>query len=194
MLWRIRDYRLSQQELTELRAAHRAVREIREAYRLNAVVLLGQGGTVLSTLGVQSETSPSGTVWTLAGAYSVFHTEASHFDLLAGFRYVGIDSLLKLDFNGSRDVLDGSRKVSANRDAWDGIIGFKGDGLRWYVPYYADIGTGDSNWIWQALVGIGHTFNWGDLNLSRRSLSYDFDKNDAHLRFTGPALGVSFHW
>jgi transposase len=37
------DYRLSDEELAELRAAHRRVREIREAYRINAVILLGQG-------------------------------------------------------------------------------------------------------------------------------------------------------
>lgn len=37
------DYRLSSEELAELRAAHRKMRDIREAYRINAVILLGQG-------------------------------------------------------------------------------------------------------------------------------------------------------
>ena len=37
------DYGLSKQELAELRSAHREVREVREAYRLNVVILLGQG-------------------------------------------------------------------------------------------------------------------------------------------------------
>lgn len=37
------DYRLSERELGELRRAHGEVREIREAYRINAVILLGQG-------------------------------------------------------------------------------------------------------------------------------------------------------
>jgi hypothetical protein len=39
----MQDYRLSTQELTELRAAHRATRNAREASRLNAVILLGSG-------------------------------------------------------------------------------------------------------------------------------------------------------
>jgi transposase len=39
----MQDYRLTNQELTELRAAHRAARNAREAYRLNAVILLGSG-------------------------------------------------------------------------------------------------------------------------------------------------------
>jgi transposase len=40
------DYRLSAEELAELRAAHRLARDVRAAYRLNAVILLGQGRTV----------------------------------------------------------------------------------------------------------------------------------------------------
>ena len=39
----MQDYRLNKQELAELRAAHRATRNAREAYRLNAVILLGSG-------------------------------------------------------------------------------------------------------------------------------------------------------
>jgi transposase len=37
------DYQLDQQELTELLAAHRAARDVREAYRINAVILLAKG-------------------------------------------------------------------------------------------------------------------------------------------------------
>jgi hypothetical protein len=40
------DYRLSKQELAELRAAHRAQRDVRYAYRINAVILLGRGRSV----------------------------------------------------------------------------------------------------------------------------------------------------
>ena len=40
------DYRLSKQELAELRAAHRRALNVREAYRINAVILLGNGRTV----------------------------------------------------------------------------------------------------------------------------------------------------
>ena len=46
MLARMPDYRLTPSELAELRAAHRQARDIRAAYRINAVILLGQGRTV----------------------------------------------------------------------------------------------------------------------------------------------------
>ena len=39
----MQDYHLNQQELAELRTAHRTARNVREAYRLNAVILLGSG-------------------------------------------------------------------------------------------------------------------------------------------------------
>jgi hypothetical protein len=39
------NYRLDKQELAELRAAHRQALDVREAYRTNAVILLGNGYT-----------------------------------------------------------------------------------------------------------------------------------------------------
>jgi len=41
----MQDYQLDKQELAELHAAHRAARHAREAYRFNAVILLGSGWT-----------------------------------------------------------------------------------------------------------------------------------------------------
>lgn len=39
----MQDYRLSATEIADLRAAHRVTRDVREAYRINAVILLAQG-------------------------------------------------------------------------------------------------------------------------------------------------------
>jgi transposase len=39
----MQDYRLSATEIADLRETHRATRDVREAYRINAVILLGQG-------------------------------------------------------------------------------------------------------------------------------------------------------
>ena len=54
------DYRLSKQELNELRAAHRHALNVREAYRINAVILLGRGRTpadVADALLIDSDTA-----------------------------------------------------------------------------------------------------------------------------------------
>ncbi|MCC6136447.1 MAG: hypothetical protein LM550_05420 [Candidatus Contendobacter sp.] len=48
-----------------------------------------------------------------------------------------------------------------------------GDGDDWFLPYYPDIGAGNySNWIWQGWAGVGYRFDWGDLVLVYRNLSY----------------------
>lgn len=43
----MQDYQLTPQELAELRAVQRRVRDVREAYRINAVILLGEGWRVM---------------------------------------------------------------------------------------------------------------------------------------------------
>jgi len=164
--------------------------------------ITGPRGRELSELGVQAQTDLSTTLWTLAGAYTVIQKPEFNLDVLLGFRYLGLDTDLKWEFvqDSALPELDLIRagKVSENKENWDAIIGVKGQILfgntPWFMPYYLDIGTGDSDWTWQALLGIAYRFDWGNVNLSIRSLSYDFDKDDTDLRFTGPALGVSFVW
>jgi hypothetical protein len=151
---------------------------------------------------VQAQTDLSSTLWTLAGAYTVLRKPEFNLDLLLGFRYLGLDTDTKWTF--LRDArlpeldLIRSGKVSDNKGNWDAIVGIKGQvafgSTRWFMPYYLDVGTGDSDWTWQALLGVGYRFDWGNLYLSIRSLSYDFNQPNADLRFTGPALGVSFVW
>ena len=164
--------------------------------------ITGPRGRELSELGVQAQTDLSTTLWTLAGAYTVIQKPEFNLDVLLGFRYLGLDTDLKWEFvqDSALPELDLVRagKVSENKENWDAIIGVKGQILfgntPWFMPYYLDIGTGDSDWTWQALLGIAYRFDWGNVNLSIRSLSYDFDKDNTDLRFTGPALGVSFVW
>ncbi|MGB5831334.1 MAG: hypothetical protein WBG92_05015 [Thiohalocapsa sp.] len=139
----------------------------------------------------------STTVWTLAGGYRVAKSSAANLDLFAGFRYLVMDSSLALTVQDGNGRLVRSKSASMNEQAWDGIVGARGRlslNDRWFMPYYADIGAGDSNWTWQAMLGLGYKFSWGDTILAVRSLSYSFDDNDVDLRMTGPALGVAFKW
>lgn len=161
--------------------------------------LRGLDGQTLSTIDRNAKTSLSATVWTLAGARTLVQNPTLKLDLLAGFRYVQVASELKLNITGTGGILDTNTRSSRDLTEWDGILGVKGqirlgEG-RWFMPYYLDVGTGSSNWTWQALLGVGYAFGWGDINLSIRSLSYDFNDNyDADLRMTGPTLGATFRW
>jgi hypothetical protein len=89
----------------------------------------------------------------------------------------------------------GRMQFGAQQDAHVGIRGqILFPDSRWFIPYYFDIGTGESKLTWQALVGVGYSFDWGEVTLAMRSLSYDFDKDNADLTLTGPGLGVGFRW
>ena len=142
------------------------------------------------------------TILTVAGSYTVPRNDSGTLDLMGGVQYAGIRSSLDWNFSGPNGVLAKSGGSSESVNLWDAIIGVRGrvklsDDGAWFLPYAADIGAGNaSNWTWQAYAGVGYRFDWGDLILAFRNLSYD-QSGDKHLQnvsLTGPLLGVTFHW
>jgi len=143
-------------------------------------------------------------VWTMAGTYNLSATSRHEADLLVGARLLDMDQTLKWTFNGNIDELplpehSGSSKVSVAD--WDAIIGITGhrsigDEGRWVIPYYLDVGTGDSDLTWQAMAGLGYQFDWGALVLTYRYLDYDSGSGSpiTDLTISGPMLGASFSW
>lgn len=85
------DYRLDKQELAELRAAHRGTRSVREAYRINAVILLGNGRSAAD----------------VADALLIDpDTVRSYFKR---YKNGGLDALLRMNYVGSEALLDDSQ-------------------------------------------------------------------------------------
>lgn len=142
------------------------------------------------------------TVFTLGGSYTIDRTRLGNFDLLGGFRYAGLKTSLDWNFAGPNGVLAASGGVSDTINLYDGIVGFRGAVLlgpdsRWYLPYYADIGAGNnSNWTWQAYAGIGYKFDWGNVLVAFRNLSYNTStsKSVESLDLTGPLIAFDFRW
>jgi len=158
----------------------------------------GPAGSLSTEIGRKAQTDLSTTVWTLAPGYRAIERDNFELDLMAGARYLTMDSNLKLTFRGADERIIGGREVSLDQDNWDGIVGLRGQilfpGTNWFVPFYADIGTGDSRLTWQALLGAGYRFDWGEVTLAYRALAYEFNNNDADLTLYGPGLGVGFRW
>ena len=84
---------------------------------------------------------------------------------------------------------------------WDGVVGVKGnaylgDERKWFIPYYFDIGTGQSDLTWQVNAGIGYQYDWGALVATWRYLDYEFssDKAVQSVNFNGPTIGATFKW
>jgi len=144
------------------------------------------------------------TILTFAGSYRVVDGPGTTFELLLGARLASFDQTLEWEFSGNfgpvaPPPLTGSRDESV--DQWDGIVGARGrlafgNDAKWLVPYHFDIGVGDSDFTWQAMVGLAYAFGWGDLGVAWRHLDYDVGSDGpiADLNFSGPALGATFRW
>ena len=145
-----------------------------------------------------------GLVWTLAGEYRIVADSDVTMDLLAGARLLDIKQTLNYDITGNVGPIPiqgrtGNSEVDAN--LWDGIIGVKGRialgaERKWFVPYYADVGTGDSEVTWQIMGGLGYSFSWGDIVGGWRYLDYQMKSGSKieDVSFNGPMIGVAFHW
>jgi hypothetical protein len=161
----------------------------------------GPNGEMEVPVNTGTTTSLTGYMVSLTGNYSLMQRADAKLDLLTGLRYTHIGTTLDWSFAASVDSLPArTGSVGQGADLWDGIVGLRGkvelgEG-KWFVPYYLDAGAGSSNFTWQALLGIGYSFGWGDLLLVYRDLS--FEQGDEHriehLYFAGPALGATFHF
>ncbi len=183
----------------------------------NDVIYLDLGGSKSQTrdfsfgdIGIPASTSANlnldlkGWIWTVAGEYRVSSDPAFTMDVLAGARYLDLRQTLKYEFAGDIGPLPlpgraGSSTVSES--IWDGIVGVKGryafgEGRNWSVPFYVDVGAGQSKHTWQAATGVGYAFKWGDAYAIWRYLDYGFksEKRIQDLNFNGPMIGVAFRW
>ena len=141
-------------------------------------------------------------VGTLGATYNVFDNQKVTANLVGGARYMWIDVDLKLDLSSTGLLgrpLGREIKENPSGTVWDGIVGVKGKvklNDKWYLPYYADVGTGQSDLTWQAQAGVGYKFKHADALLTYRYLHYEFDSGDAldDLTDKGPQVGAKFYF
>ena len=144
--------------------------------------------------------------WTLAGGYGVITGPTVALDVFGGFRFFSADASTDWQLSatvsgpGPGQVFQRTGSISQSEDLWDAIVGVRGQvrlwDSNWYVPYYFDIGTGDSDLTWQGMLGLSYRFGWGDIKFAYRYLYYDTDEGKLfdNLDFEGPALGLTFRF
>jgi hypothetical protein len=145
-----------------------------------------------------------GVVGTLAGEYRVASDATWKVEVLAGARLLDVKPTLGWSINGDLGTIgiagrSGSKEISDN--FWDGIVGVKGryafgDDRRWGVPFYLDVGTGQTQLTWQAAAGVSYSYQWGDIVAMWRYLDWNgrSGKPIQSLNFNGPMLGATFRW
>jgi hypothetical protein len=141
-------------------------------------------------------------IWSTAGLYSLADKPEGTADLLFGARMLDMDQTLNWSITGTIPGLPPAAQsgtATASLNNWDAIVGVKGrirlgpDG-KWFIPYYLDIGTGESRFTWQGIAGIGYQFGWGSVIAAWRYLDYDFKSGGVveSLNMNGGAIGVQF--
>lgn len=146
-------------------------------------------------LPVQTYTSLGLTAWivTPAASYNVLNNERFRLDILAGARYFYLKADLRLDIGPF------GKSPTESDSVWDGIVGVRGDvklNDKWFLPYYFDIGTGESDLTYQLYGGIGYRFSKIDLSAGYRYLRWNFDDDTVfdNLYQTGPMVGIKFRF
>jgi len=138
-----------------------------------------------------------GFITTLWGAYTFPETENTALQGLAGARYLWIEVDMAFDI-GNRKV-----KTSPSGHVWDGVVGMRGTTQlndKWYLAYYGDVGTGESDLTWQALAAINYRFKKVDAVFGYRYLRWNFDEGTSFgkeiddLYLSGPFAGVKFRF
>ncbi len=157
-----------------------------------------------ASLTVGTKSDLDGISWTLAAGYRIEDTSTSTMDAFAGVRYFGVDVSTRWNLTaeittpGGSTLLPAQGSVSSDVDLWDAIIGVRGQfdltSEKWSVPFYLDVGTGQSDLTWQVMAGVSYAFGWGELLILYRHLEYDEGSGDLmqSFSFSGPVVGARF--
>ncbi len=161
---------------------------------------------VSASLNLDTRTDLDGLAWTITGGYRLVATERSNLTAFAGVRYFGVDVssswdlAAEISLPGGGVALPAQGQVGSDVDLWDALIGLRGDfdlgEGNWSALYHLDIGSGDSDLTWNAVLGLSYAYGWGDLLLAYRQLEYDQSpgKLIQDFSFGGPGVGARFRF
>ena len=132
--------------------------------------------------------------WVLTGAvaYDFVQTEQSTVGVLGGVRYLSLETDLEIGFEGS--PLESTSETASLTDGIVGVRGMFNINEHWFIPYYADIGGGSTDFSYQLFAALGYRFKWFDVTLGYRHLYFDLDDDELmeDLQVSGPKLGIGF--
>ena len=152
---------------------------------------------------MQGGLNATSTLWVLeaTGGYRVLD-EQTKVDLVGGVRMTGLYDYF--DLNGSLSVGDEafgrSRSLSGSRVWADGVVGARmlhpiSDQVTLFG--YAEVGTGDSKFTWQALAGVNWQVAKGyDIRFGYRELAWNYSSSGVvwDMKLRGPYVGLGIRF
>jgi hypothetical protein len=125
--------------------------------------------------------------------YMVLDSGNALMEVVAGARYVWLKQEVTIDTEAPASAAAGREKTKVTGSNWDGIVGVRGNyrlSERWRLPYAFNIGTGQSDSTFQAMLAAAYQFNCFDAVAGWRYLTWDDDKTISDLTINGPYVGV----
>ena len=126
--------------------------------------------------------------------YDFVQSDRAVAGVVGGVRYLSLD----VDYDAS---VQGAKILSSSKtdSLTDGFVGVRGQvkfNEKWFLPYYADIGTGGSDLSYQLYAAVGYRFRWGDIRLGYRHLGFEMDEDKVmeDLQLSGPVFGVGIRF
>ncbi len=168
---------------------------------------IGRFGQLGADIDVDVDIDQKAFISTFGAGYRFYESQGTNLSLVGGVRYLHIDldvdvkteGNVELELRGEEFTREFERRTSIDESGsnWDAIIGLQGSTKindDWTFLYYGDIGTGDSDYTWQASVGVSYAFENFDLTFRYRYMDFEFDSNAAldELTVSGPQVGIVF--
>lgn len=171
--------------------------------------ITGPGGGISipidGSVNLNTETNLDGLLFTFGVGYTFRETESSSHSVVLGLRTLDLDVSTSWNLTaditlpGGGVVFPSQGSIANNTSLLDGIIGLRGevalgDSGKWSLPYYIDVGTGDSDLTTNIELIAARKYGWGDLIFGYRYLYYDEGPSGTleDFSFSGPLFGARF--
>lgn len=155
-----------------------------------------------NALTVDSTTDAWMGIYTAAGTYTAYVDSKWYVDLLAGARFLNLNSKTQLDATINPIHYSRDKTLYSQLSSTDAIGGLKGryrvSDTSFYIPFYVDAGGGSSTakFTSQQAIGIGYAFSYADISLVYNNLYYSLsnDKASSYVNMSGPAIAATFRF
>jgi hypothetical protein len=150
----------------------------------------------IGDVGIGGSVSTELTIFTPTVGYNLIDSKTGTLDGFVGVQAANLDVSAKVASVGPA----GGRLIQASDtyEQFDAIVGVKGklnlEG-NWSLPYYLDVGAGDSDFTWQTFGGIDYKLDRMNLYVGYRYLEWELNEKVVdNMNLSGPIVGINYNF